>query len=147
MSHGFQVTFDAHDPAALARFWVLALDYVEQPPPPGFESWEAFAIANHIPEEDWDDLAAAVDPDGKGPRLLFQKVPEGKTAKNRVHLDVNVTERGDELSSRKEKVEAHTARLLDAGATRLETFERVEEWGTEFWVVMQDPEGNEFCVQ
>lgn len=147
IAHSFQVTFDAHDPAALAAFWSLALGYIEQPPPPGFDTWQDFASANNIPEEDWNNLAAVVDPTGEGPRLLFQKVPEGKTAKNRVHLDVNVADRGGELKVRKSQIENHVAKLLEAGAARVETFERVRDWGTELWVVMQDPEGNEFCVQ
>ena len=85
-----QVTFDCANPSWLAEFWATALGYVIQPPPTGFDSWEAWLEAQHIPRELWDSMSAAIDPDGRGPRLLFQKVPEGKTAKNRVHLDVNV---------------------------------------------------------
>jgi hypothetical protein len=83
-----QVTFDAADPAALAAFWAGALGYVADPPPEGFASWEAWATDQGIPEERWNDASAIVDPDGAGPRIFFQKVPEGKAAKNRVHLDV-----------------------------------------------------------
>ncbi len=144
MGHSFQVTFDAADPEGLASFWALALGYVPQPPPPGHDTWEAFAADGGIPEDEWDNLRALVDPDGTGPRLLFQKVPEGKTAKNRVHLDINAgggfhAEREDRVAA----VEAHVAELLDAGASFLERFDRDHE----YWVVMQDPEGNEFCVQ
>ena len=147
MSRGFQVTFDAHDPAGLARVWALALGYIEQPPPPGFDTWEDFAIANEIPEEGRNDLASAVDPDEVGPRLLSQKVPEGKSAKNRVHLDVNVADHAADIDVRKAQIATHVADLVDAGADRQQTFEKVHEWGTEFWVVMQDPEGNGFCIQ
>ena len=144
MAHSVQVTFDATDPAGLADFWVLALGYVMQPPPEGFDSWDDWARAMEIPEENWNDARALVDPDGTGPRLFFQRVPEGKTAKNRVHLDVNAGG-GHHVEHREktEAVEAHVAALLEAGGTFLERFDR----GHEYWVVMQDPEGNEFCVQ
>jgi hypothetical protein len=86
-----QVTFDAADPPALAAFWEELIGYVEQAPPEGFDSWESWAVANDLPRERWDDYAARVDPDGVGPRLYFQRVPEPKTAKNRVHLDLAVS--------------------------------------------------------
>ena len=131
MSHGFQLTFDANDPPALATFWALALDYVEQPPPPGFDSWEAFAAAHDMPAESMGDYGAVVDPDGVGPRLLFLKVPEAKTAKNRLHMDIHVQDR-----------EAHVAKLVEAGGTLID--HRLE-LGVD-WTVMEDPEGNVFCV-
>lgn len=139
MAIAFQVSFDAHDPAAQARFWSAALNYERQPPPPGFDTWEAFAEDAGIPRERWGDVDAVVDPDGKGPRLLFQKVPEGKTAKNRMHLDVNVSGPEHDWT----KVTEHASRLTDAGATLVE--ERADEMSR--WIVMQDPEGNEFCLQ
>jgi hypothetical protein len=146
MFMGFQVTFDAHDPAALSRFWALALDYVEQPPPPGHDTWEDFARSVGIPEDEWGDLAAIVDPNGAGPRVLFQKVPEGKTAKNRVHLDVNVGgPHGTPPEERKANVAAKVAALETAGATKGDTFDMPDRG--DYWVVMRDPEGNEFCVQ
>ncbi|HET8789062.1 MAG TPA: VOC family protein, partial [Actinomycetes bacterium] len=94
MAVGVQVTFDAADPQALAAFWGETLGYVEQDPPAGFDSWEAWAVANDVPREKWGDYDARVDPDGAGPRLYFQRVPEPKTAKNRVHLDLEVSGRG-----------------------------------------------------
>ncbi len=143
MSYGFQVTFDAADPMRLAEFWALALGYILQPPPPGFDSWEAFADSIDMPPEDREGIAAIVDPDGARPRLLFLKVPEEKTAKNRVHLDVNVGERemdeGDRAAVRRAKV----TELRQAGATVVE--DRADF--TSSWTVMLDPEGNEFCVQ
>ncbi|MCH8992980.1 MAG: VOC family protein, partial [Acidobacteria bacterium] len=96
-----------------------------------------------IPEEDRSKLAATIDPDGVGPRLLFQKVPEGKTVKNRVHLDVNVTEHGASIEEQRKVIDAEVERLIALGATRFEDFD--EPTGT--WTVMQDPEGNEFCIQ
>ena len=144
MSKTFQVTYDAADPAALAAFWARALGYVVQPPPKGFASWEDFADEQGIPPERRNDLAAIIDPLGHGPRLLFQRVPEGKTVKNRVHLDINAGG-GDTAgpSERRHRVEEHVTNLVKAGATRLDTFDRQNE----FWIVLQDPEGNEFCVQ
>jgi len=139
----FQVTFDAHHPAELARFWAVALEYVEQPPPPGFDSWEEFLDRMEVPRELRDSRAALVDPQGEGPRVFFQRVPEGKTAKNRVHLDVSISGGpGTDEETRRSRIEQHAARLAAAGATEVD---RIEEFG-EFWVVMQDPEGNEFCV-
>ena len=144
MSHAFQVTFDALDPARLADFWIAALGYVTQPPPPGFDSWDAWATAMEIPEENWNDARALVDPDGDGPRLFFQRVPEGKAAKNRVHLDVNVGGgHSVDLADRIAAVDETVAALVARGATKDEVFEQRGE----YWVVMRDPEGNEFCVQ
>ena len=98
-----------------------------------------------IPEDRWNDASAIVDPDGKGPRIYFQHVPEGKNAKNRLHMDLNVSGgRAVPLDDRKGRVEAEVARLKSLGATD----ERggIERDG-EYWVRMNDPEGNEFCVQ
>ena len=61
---------------------------LEPPPPAGFDSWGAWFAANDVPEDEWDDGAYLHDPDGIGPKLSFQRVPESKAAKNRVHLDV-----------------------------------------------------------
>jgi glyoxalase superfamily protein len=138
-----QVTFDAADPPALAAFWGETLGYVEQDPPEGFDSWEAWAVANDLPPEDWDRYAARVDPDAVGPRLYFQRVPEPKTAKNRVHLDLAVSGgRETPVEARRRQVAAAVEQAVAAGATRLRA---VDEDG-EHWVVLQDPEGNEFCM-
>src|SRR3954464_7909533 len=91
MARTIQVTFDVHDPAGVGKFWAELLGYVEQPPPDGHDSWESFLAAAGVPREEWDTGYAVVDPSGAGPRLYFQKVPEDKAAKNRVHLDVDVT--------------------------------------------------------
>ena len=139
-----QVTFDAGDPAILAGFWAAALEYSTQPPPADFASWDDWARAMEIPEENWYDASALIDPEGVGPRLFFQMVPEGKTAKNRVHLDVNAGGGHDvEYVDRIDAVDRHVDTLVDLGATKVEA---VSQRG-EYWVVMQDPEGNEFCVQ
>ncbi len=137
----FQVTFDCADPAGMTAFWSAALGYKLQDPPPGFDSWEDWLREQGIPEEQWNSMSAVVDPAGEGPRLLFQRVPEPKSVKNRVHLDLNVGLPRDE-GSRGRVLDA-SERLQGLGATKLR---ETEERG-EFWIVMQDPEGNEFCLQ
>jgi len=144
MATKFQVVFDCADPDRLARFWAAALGYKLQDPPEGRPTWEAFLRAAGIPEEEWNSASAVVDPDGAGSRIYFQRVPEGKVAKNRVHLDLNVGGGpGTPLEQRKTRVDAEVRRLSGEGATVLRP---VEQRG-EYWVVMRDPEGNEFCVQ
>lgn len=137
MAHTFQVTFDCHDLTVMTQFWALALAYEEQPPPAGHASWAEWAIEQGIPQDDW--RGALVDPEGSGPRLFFQPVPEPKGAKNRIHLDVTVTRPGAPSAERREQIEAHVTRCLGAGASVLTRFED--------YVVLADPEGNEFCIQ
>lgn len=142
MAKTFQVTFDAADPRALGDFWCEVLGYVRDAPPPGFTTWEDALAAWGLPEERWNDKNAVSDPDGVGPRIFIQKVPEPKTAKNRVHLDVNVSEglRGDERTT---KIRAEAERVTSLGAS---VVTESSELG-EFWMVLRDPEGNEFCLQ
>jgi hypothetical protein len=143
MAIRIQVTFDAADPPALAAFWGELVGYVEQDPPEGFDSWEAWAVANDLPRERWDDYAARVDPDGVGPRLYFQRVPEPKTAKNRVHLDLSVSGgRGTPMEEIRTNVAVAVERAVAAGATKVREVDEDDQ----HWVVMQDPEGNEFCL-
>src|ERR1043165_8122345 len=85
-----QVTFDCADPDRVAHFWAELLGYRIDPPPPGYDSWEAWLVEQAIPESEWNSASAISDPDGMGPRIFFQRVPEPKESKNRVHLDVNV---------------------------------------------------------
>lgn len=140
MALGVQITIDAHDTAAQAAFWALALGYVVQPPPPGYGSWEDFARSVGIPEQDWDRLAAAVDPAGVGPRVLFAKVPEAKTVKNRVHLDVNASGAVDPSvdDDRRARGRAHADRLVAAGAAFVREVDEPSGW----CLVMTDPEGS-----
>ena len=144
MATPIQIVFDANDPALLADFWALALGYISQPPPEEFDSWDDWALAMGIPEESWNDARALVDPQGAGPRIFFQRVPEAKTAKNRVHLDVNAGG-GHTVppAERRTRVDAEVDRLVEAGASVMGPVEQRDE----YWVVLQDPEGNEFCVQ
>jgi len=83
-----QVTFDCNDPGAVAEFWDAALGCKLQAPPAPFASWDEVLAAWNVPADERNNASAVVDPEAKGPRLFFQKVPEGKQAKNRVHLDV-----------------------------------------------------------
>ncbi|MGA5302818.1 VOC family protein [Nucisporomicrobium flavum] len=136
-----QVTFDCADPERVARFWCEVLGYVVPQPPPGFESWDAFNSA--LPPERQGSAFACVDPTGAGPRLFFQRVPEGKVVKNRVHLDVRVGLglTGDE---RLAALETEGDRLTALGAKRVELL-RADGFN-ESCLVMQDVEGNEFCL-
>jgi catechol 2,3-dioxygenase-like lactoylglutathione lyase family enzyme len=110
------VVVDARDTAAQARFWAEAL------------GWR---VTHESPEE-----TALEPPEGSpandvAPDILFVRVPEGKTVKNRLHLDL----RPDDQA-------VHVERLLGLGATRAD----IGQTGTEPWIVLADPEGNEFCV-
>ena len=136
------VTVDAIDPNRLAEFWAFALGYVLQPPPEGFETWEAFADALNLSTEERDRYGAVVDPHGVGPRILFQRVPEGKAVKNRWHLDIDVVDPSLPEDRHDVDREAKIAALVARGATEIERFD--EPVGR--WVVMTDPEGNEFCI-
>jgi catechol 2,3-dioxygenase-like lactoylglutathione lyase family enzyme len=113
-----QVTFDCADPDRMARFWAEVLGYVA-------------------------DEDSASDPSGAGPRLYFQRVPEGKVVKNRLHLDVRV---GTGLvgHERLAALEAECARLVPLGAVRGRLLPADDE--NESCQVMQDIEGNEFCL-
>ncbi len=142
MATRFQVTFDCADPRGLASFWAKALGYVLQPPPPGFDSWEAFGEQIGMPPDAGDAISAVVDPDGAGPRLLFLRVPEGKAGKNRVHLDLHVVAPGTSMEERRAALATRAGELTALGAGEVGP---VEEYG-QYWIVMVDPEGNEFCI-
>ena len=122
-----QVAFDCANPGRQAEFWAKALRY-GLPDPSGDDDW-----------------AAIEDPDRTGPRFYFQRVPEGKVAKNRMHLDLNASgEGGVPLEERKVRILAEVQRLKALGAD--DRRGALEEDG-EFCVRMNDPEGNEFCVE
>ena len=137
----FQVTFDCADPERVGRFWCEVLGYVLPPPPEGFASWNDFERT--LPEEYHGSAFACIDPDGVGPRLYFQRVPEGKVVKNRVHLDVRVGTGlvGDE---RLATLQAESDRLTALGATEQNVLRA--DGIDESCIVMQDVEGNEFCL-
>ena len=139
-----QVTFDAADPAALSRFWAEVLGYRLDDPPEPYATWDEALKAFGVPEHLRNSASAVHDPTGAGPRLFFQQVPEGKTAKNRVHLDVRAAP-GLEGDARMAALEAECARLVALGASRLERHEPAPPMSNGF-IVMHDPEGNEFCL-
>ncbi|MEU5952904.1 VOC family protein [Streptomyces sp. NPDC047525] len=119
-----ELSIDCADPGTLARFWCSVLDY-------------------EVQEEDADEgvviIGSPLVPEGKKrpgpvpPALTFARVPEGKTVKNRLHIDVNPTDREQDEEVR---------RLLGLGARHAD----VGQTGDEDWVTLVDPEGNEFCV-
>ncbi|MGH4014265.1 MAG: VOC family protein [Pseudonocardiaceae bacterium] len=100
------------------------------------------AVTASIPER-VDSYSALIDPDGHGPRLFFQRVPEGKTAKNRVHLDVDVGAGSADDEQRRAVVRERARQLVAAGASLLREVDEPHGW----CVTLTDPEGNEFCVQ
>lgn len=137
-----QITFDCAEPARVARFWADVLGYVASPPPEGFATWDEFDRALS-PGDQGPAWGVCTDPTGEGPRLYFQRVPEGKVVKNRVHLDVRVAT-GLVGEERLAALEAECARLLPLGAVRGKLLLADEE--NESCLLMQDIEGNEFCL-
>lgn len=136
-----QVTFDCADPKRVALFWCEALGYVVPQPPPGFTTWDDFERSQ--PPEAHGSAFACVDPNGVGPRLFFQRVPEAKVVKNRVHLDVRV---GASMvgAERLAALESECTRLIALGAKRIRLLKA--DGVNESCLVMQDVEGNEFCL-
>jgi hypothetical protein len=121
----FGLGIDCAHPASLARFWAEALGY----PPPDVREGE--------------DADVALEPPEPGlPDVYFQRVPEGKVAKNRMHLDLRVGGDGP-ADDRRARIDADAARLVALGAS--DHRGPIEEGGL-YWVRMNDPEGNEFCL-
>jgi hypothetical protein len=117
---------DADDPQRLAAFWASALGYVTEP------------------GDDDPDGASIVDPDGNGPAIGWLRVPEGKSAKNRLHIDIRVAGKDPwDLAERERLIRAKVPELVALGATVVREEHYEETLGH---VVMLDPEGNEFCV-
>ncbi|CAM5492583.1 hypothetical protein SAVIM338S_03465 [Streptomyces avidinii] len=137
----FQVTYDCAEPERVARFWCEVLGYVQPPPPEGFATWDDFNSS--LAPADRGAWAVALDPSGAGPRMYFQRVPEGKVVKNRVHLDVRVAT-GLVGEERLAALEAECVRLVALGAVRGKLLLADEE--NESCQPMQDVEGNEFCL-
>lgn len=145
MAYDLHLVFDCADVDLVSRFWLAALEGYTYPgsppddparPPTGFATWEEWADAQGIPEDQRYLARTIVDSTGKRPDIFFNKVPESKTVKNRVHLDIAVSRTGppDESDARKE---AEAERLIAAGATLVKR---------SHLLLMQDPEGNEFCI-
>ena len=142
----WQLTIDANDPAVLARFWAQALGYQPVPPAEPATTWHAHYQARLGENAAFDDRL--FDPAGLRPPIWFQQVPEAKAGKNRLHLDLYPTGRDSALSMERqiEIVEAKVAELsrLGASAQRRDRCDDPED--PVYYVVMHDPEGNEFCV-
>ncbi|QXC61780.1 hypothetical protein KSP35_02775 [Aquihabitans sp. G128] len=132
------LTFDCRDATLLAEFWKLALGYEDEPPPAPYATRQEWLEAYDVPEDEWGDGAWLHDPDGVGPRLSFLGVPEAKTVKNRLHIDVRVAGEGTP-EERWARMEAKAQELLAAGATELARFDGHH-------IVLADPEGNELCI-
>jgi len=150
----WQLTIDSNDPSRLVRFWAPVLGYEVQPPPDGFGSWKAWYVSVGVPEEEFgpdnDGTDRIFDPAGSGPKIWFQIVPERKSVRNRLHLEVYVSGgRTVPLAERARRIEARVAELVEAGGSISRRypadFEVVED-ADHYFVVMGDPEGNEFCV-
>ena len=113
MASTFQLVIDCADPEPLARFWAAALGYELEPPPAGFGSWDEYWRQVGVPEAELGLGAdCIIDPAGRGPRIWFQVVPERKTVKNRLHLDISVGGgRSAAIEVRKQRVDAEASRL------------------------------------
>lgn len=139
MTTRISLTLDCTDATLLGRFWKTALGYVDEPPPAPFTTREEWHASFDLPADDSvDDGAWLCDPDGIGPPLSILKVPEPKTAKNRLHIDVRVPGHGSP-EERWARIRAKAELLVTAGGTAVEEFDGHH-------IVMADPEGNEFCV-
>ena len=146
MPVAYQLVIDCSSPERLVQFWTEALHYVIAPPPADFPSWEDFFRSIGVPEDELGGGAdRIVDPHGEGPSIWFQVVPEQKSAKNRIHIDINAGGgRGTSLETRRQRVEAEVTRLVSAGATRRRTV--AQEGLDHYAVALTDPEGNEFDI-
>jgi hypothetical protein len=126
--------------------WAAALRYELAPPPAGFATWNEYWRDVGVPEEELGPGADLItDPVGAGPRIRFQAVPEPKTIKNRLHLDVCASGgRAVPIATRKQRVDAEARRLTGLGATMIRVLE--QEGLDHYAVAMTDPEGNEFDI-
>jgi hypothetical protein len=145
----WQLTVDCSNPSVMVAFWRRALDYIVKPAPTGFATWNDWYVSVGVPEGELDltgDGADRIeDPTGAGPGIWFQVVPEPKTVKNRLHLDLLVGGgRAVPLDQRRSRVDEKVADLIELGASVHQVH---DDESSEFYAVtLQDPEGNEFCV-
>lgn len=139
---------DCREPSRLVAFWAEALRYRPQPPPDGHPTWRDWYLSIGVPADELGEGDCAdrlEDPTGAGPRIWFQPVPESKSIKNRLHIDLKVGGgRGVPVALRRSRVDAEVARLLPLGARVLGGMDAPES--DHYAVQLADPEGNEFCV-
>lgn len=142
----WQLTIDANNPALLARFWAQALGYQPAPPMEPVTTWQAHYRSRLGEGEAFGDRL--FDPAGLRPPIWFQEVPETKAGKNRLHLDLYPTGRdnGLPLEGRIAIVEATVGELVGLGAYVERRTRHDDRDDPVYYVVMHDPEGNEFCV-
>ena len=135
------IVIDCANPARVGEFWRDALDYEDRPPPAPYESWDAYDAAHGMAPEESGCMIQ--DPDGVGPTLFFQLVPEGKVVKNRVHVDIKISRgAGPSIDAQIARIEAGVDPLVARGATLVRRNADPED----YFIVLQDPEGNEFCL-
>jgi Glyoxalase-like domain len=147
MVYDIHIVFDCTDVDKVSRFWLTALEGYNYPgspqdqppgsPPSGFATWEAFADANGIPADQRYTMRTIIDTKGSRPDIFFLAVPEGKVVKNRMHLDIKAS-RGLPPDQVRARQDAEAERLVAAGARMVSRGESL--------IVMQDVEGNEFCI-
>jgi hypothetical protein len=152
MAHDISIVFDCHDPDRVARFWMAALDGYDYPgsdpdgppgsPPAGFATWEDWADSLGIPEELRYQSRTIIDATGNRPDIFFMAVPEDKVVKNRVHIDIRAA-RDLPRDAKAATQDAESERLTSIGAALLG---RVNNPDGTSHLVMQDVEGNEFCI-
>lgn len=130
----FQITVDCADAERMAEFWSIALDYRIEPPPTGYLSWGDYLRAHQLPVPPAGSISAIVDPDSIGPRIVFLRSSDAARA-GRTHLDIRAGDSDGDKTAR-------VAALIDAGAEQVRRVDTDGDW----WVVLRDPEGNEFCV-
>lgn len=142
----WQLTVDCADPERLATFWAAALGWTRTPPQQPPTTWHRHYRRRLGDEDAFADRV--FDPEGLRPPLWFQQVPEGKQGKNRLHLDLYPTGRDDTLSQeeRMALVDAKVAVLVELGGTRVHSTRDDDPEDAQYYVLMHDPEGNEFCV-
>src|SRR5215218_2830944 len=139
MGNPISLVLDCADPLRVGAFWRQALGYVEADPPDGHASWAQVAAAGPA-----DRIGYVItDPDGARPSMLFQVVPEPRVAKNRLHIDIRLSEGAPRPSEEeRRRIDAGVGPLVELGASVLRRNQDPDDW----FVVLQDPEGNEFCL-
>jgi catechol 2,3-dioxygenase-like lactoylglutathione lyase family enzyme len=143
----YQLTIDCHDAAKLVAFWQPLLGYEVPSPPEPFATWRDWYLSVGVPEDEieGDGTDRLVPVDGKGVAIWFQPVPETKSVKNRLHLDLRVSPgRSVSREQRRREIEPVVAQVEATGGSLIRWTEAPE--ADHVYAVLADPEGNEFCV-